>query len=89
VLLDTKEKSSAADLSEDAVRTPYDDRVINVYSDDDYVLSGIYPFVHGCGDCAGAKPVEEKGVKNVRVGSGHLSYSQFAHLLFDYAVGKK
>ena len=80
---------SAFGLIPDAVRTPHGDRVINVYSDDDYVLSGIYPFVHGCRDCAGAKPVEEKGVKNVRVGSSHLSYSQFAHLLFDYAIGKK
>jgi pimeloyl-ACP methyl ester carboxylesterase len=77
---------SAFGLIPQALRCNHPDRVINIYSDGDYVLRGIYPFVHGCGDCAGIKPVKEVGVKNIRVDSGHLSYPELAHLLLNCAV---
>ena len=69
------------------LRVPRGDRVINVYSDEDYVLRDIYPLIHGCGDAAGINPVLSEGVKNLHVDVGHLSYPMLARLLFDLAVG--
>ena len=61
--------------------------VINVYSDADQVLKGLYPMLHDGGqDAAGISPVKRLGVTNVKVDAGHLTYPQLARQLRDLAV---
>lgn len=63
-------------------------RVVNVYSDADHILKGLYAVLQNGGhDAAGVNAVKSRGVTNVKVDTGHLTYPSLAEELRDLAVG--
>ena len=78
---------TAFDMLPSDLQTANPPRILNVYSDADHVLQGLYPVLQGGGrKAAGINPVKSQGVTNVKVDAGHLTYPQFAEQLRDLAV---
>ena len=81
--------STAFDMIPLSLRTTKPARIINVYSDADRVLQGLYAVLHSDGyEAAGINAVKSQGVANIKVDAGHLTYPKFAEQLCDLAVGE-
>ncbi len=79
--------STAFDMIPPSLRTTKPARIINVYSDADHVLQGLYAVLQDGGrNAAGINVVKTQGVKNIKIDTGHLTYPQFAERLRDLAV---
>lgn len=64
-------------------------RLVNVYSRSDELLRQVYPRMHGLEHAAGGKPLREKGIQNLKVDCGHLSYGGLAAKLIEIACEPK
>ena len=79
--------STAFDMIPLSLRTTKPVRIINVYSDADHVLQGLYAVLQDGGrNAAGINAVKIQGVANIKIDTGHLTYPQFADRLRDLAV---
>ena len=79
--------SSAFDMIPLSLRTTKPVRIINVYSDADHVLQGLYAVLQNEGrNAAGINAVKIQGVMNIKVDAGHLTYPKFAEKLRDLAT---
>ena len=79
--------STAFDMIPPSLRTPKPARIINVYSDADHVLQGLYAALQDEGrNAAGINAVKIQGVTNIKVDAGHLTYPKFAENLRDLAT---
>ena len=79
--------SSAFDMIPLSLRTTKPARIINVHSDADHVLQGLYAVLQNEGrNAAGINAVKIQGVTNIKVDAGHLTYPKFAEKLRDLAT---
>lgn len=79
--------SPAFDMIPLSLRTTKPARIINVYSDTDHVLQGLYAVLQDGGqNAAGINAVKIQGVTNIKIDTGHLTYPQFAERLRNLAV---
>lgn len=79
--------STAFDMIPPSLRTTKPARIINIYSDADHVLQGLYAVLQDGGrNAAGINAVKTQGVTNIKIDTGHLTYPQLAERLRDLAV---
>lgn len=78
---------TAFDMVPLSLRTTKPAHIINVYSDTDHVLQGLYAVLQDSGqNAAGINAIKIQGVTNIKIDTGHLTYPQFADRLRNLAV---